>query len=105
MNALAFDTLKFAQTLRDKAKFTQEQSEGIASAIAEATTDQLATKADIRELKSELKAEMREMEHRLEKKIESLRSDGLKWIIGSIGFQTIVIVTTVITLIHLIARS
>ena len=55
MNALAFDTLKFAQTLRDKAKFTQEQSEGIASAIAEATTDQLATKADIRELKSELK--------------------------------------------------
>ena len=98
MTTLAFDTLKFAQTLRDKGKFTQEQSEGLAFAIAEATSDQLATKSDFRELRSD----MREMEVRLEakidSKIDSLRIDGLKWIIGSIGFQTLLILGAVMTL-------
>ncbi len=98
MTALAFDTLKFAQTLRDKAKFTQEQSEGLAFAISDATSDQLATKSDIKDLRMELKSDMREMELRLETKIESLRGDVLKWIVGSIGFQTLVILGAVITL-------
>ena len=98
MAALAFDTLKFAQTLRDKANFTQTQSEGLAIAISEATSDQLATKSDIKDLRTEMKADMREMEIRLEAKIESLRGDVLKWIVGSIGFQTVVILGAVITL-------
>jgi len=46
----------------------------------------LATKADIRELKQE----MREMELRIEAKIDSLRIEMLKWIIGAIGVQTVV---------------
>ena len=98
MTTLAFDTLKFAQTLRDKAKFTQEQSEGLAFAISDATSDQLATKADLKDLRIELKFDMREMEMRLDTKIETLRSDVLKWIVGSIGFQTLVILGAVITL-------
>ena len=101
MTALAFDTLKFAQTLRDKANFTQTQSEGLASAIADATSDQLATKSDIRELKHD----MREMELRLETKIESLRGDVLKWILGSIGFQTVIILGAVITLTRAVGHN
>ncbi len=98
VTTLAFDTLKFAQTLRDKAKFTQEQSEGLAFAISDATSDQLATKADLKDLRIELKFDMREMEMRLDTKIETLCSDVLKWIVGSIGFQTLVILGAVITL-------
>ena len=104
MTAIAFDTLKFAQTLRDKAKFTQEQSEGLANAIADATSDQLATKADIRDLKQD----MREMEMRLEAKIDSkidaLRIDGLKWIVSAIGFQTIVLLGTMMSIIRFIGH-
>ena len=96
MTTLAFDTLKFAQTLRDKAKFTQEQSEGLAIAIADATSDQIATKADIRELKQD----MREIEMRLESKIDSLRIDGLKWIVGAVGFQTLIMIGTILSVVR-----
>lgn len=105
MTALAFDTLKFAQTLRDKANFTQEQSVGLAIAISEATSDQLATKSDIRELRQE----MREMEARLEAKIDSkidaLRIEMLKWIIGAIGVQTVVLLGAMISLIRLAGHN
>jgi hypothetical protein len=129
MTALAFDTLKFAQTLRDKAKFTQEQSEGLANAIADATSDQIATKANMIQVESELRSdiqnvdasvqrlevsmrseisslrsEMKTVEARLESKLELLRSDVLKWIVGSIGFQTLVILGAVITLTRAIGH-
>ncbi len=122
MTALAFDTLKFVQTLRDKAKFTQEQSEGLANAIADATSDQIATKGDltrvegdlrtyiqsvdasVQRLEISLKSELKTVESRLETKIELLRSDVLKWIVGSIGFQTLVILGAVITLTRVIGH-
>ena len=44
MSAVAFDTLKFAQTLRDKAKLSPEQAEGIAEAFATATSEEMVTK-------------------------------------------------------------
>jgi hypothetical protein len=45
MSIAAFDTLKFAQNLRDKAKLTPEQAEGISEAFADATNEQMVTKA------------------------------------------------------------
>jgi len=123
MTALAFDTLKFAQTLRDKAKFTQEQSEGLATAIADATSDQLATKAEltrvegdlrayiqsvdasVQRLEISLKSELKTVESRLETKIETLRSDVLKWIVSSIGFQTIVILGALMTLSRMLSHN
>jgi len=45
MSIAAFDTLKFAQNLRDKAKLTPEQAEGISEAFADATSEQMVTKA------------------------------------------------------------
>ena len=70
MNA-AFDTLKFAQTLRDKAKLSPEQAEGISQAFAEATSDQLATKADI----SDVGAEIAGLRSDLGREIGGLRAD------------------------------
>src|ERR1700685_3557216 len=47
MSAVAFDTLKFAQNLRDKANFSPAQAEGVSQAFSEAITDQLATRGDL----------------------------------------------------------
>jgi hypothetical protein len=47
--SVAFDTLKFARALQGKAGLTAEQAEGIAEAFADATGEQLSTKADLRE--------------------------------------------------------
>ncbi|WP_342105198.1 hypothetical protein [Methylobacterium sp. SI9] len=48
MAAVASDTLKFARTLREKAKLSPEQAEGLADARAEALQGDLVTKADLR---------------------------------------------------------
>lgn len=101
MTALAFDTLKFAQTLRDKAKFTPEQAEGLAAAISDATSDQLATKADLREIRQELREMEARLEAKIDSKIDALRVEMLKWIIGAIGVQTVVLIGTMISLIRL----
>ncbi len=80
MTTIAFDTLKFAQALKEKAHLTTEQAEGFASATADALHDDLATKAD-------LKIE-----------IESAISEIIKWMFGTIGFQTVIILGAVIAL-------
>ena len=58
MTSIAFDTLKLAQALKAKAHLTTEQAEGFAEALADALHDDLATKADLREVKAELKVEI-----------------------------------------------
>jgi ribosomal protein L29 len=64
MTALLFDTLRLSRTLRDKGHFTAEQAEALAEALGEATQGDLATKADlaavrteVAELKTELETE------------------------------------------------
>ena len=82
MSAVAFDTLKLARTLRDTAKMSQEQAEGVADALAEAMSGaELATKGDIRET-----------ELRLENKIETVRVDILRWMFAAVVAQTALIV-------------
>jgi len=58
MAAVAFDTLKFARSLREKAKLTSEQAEGVAQAFAEATGEQIATKSELREEIAPVKADL-----------------------------------------------
>ncbi len=70
MNAIAFDTLKFAKRLKE-AGFTEQQAEALASAEAEFIEQNLATKRDILEVKRDIK----ELEVKLEVKIEQIRSD------------------------------
>jgi hypothetical protein len=80
MKTVAIDTLKLAQELKEKAHLTDEQAEGFASAIAETLHDDLATKAELREVELQLNA-----------KIESAKSEIIKWMVATIGFQVLII--------------
>ena len=80
MAAVAFDTRKFARTLREKAKLSPEQAEGLADAMAEALQGDLVTKADLRAELAETRAEI------------------VGWVAGLIGFQTPAIIGAVVSL-------
>lgn len=54
MGRVIFDTLGLARRLRDRAGFRPEQAEEAAQAIADAMSDQVATKADLADLKADL---------------------------------------------------
>lgn len=84
--SVTFDTLKFVEKL-EAGGFTHAQAKAAAEAFAEATSQELTTKADLREA-----------ELRLEAKIEATKAELVKWLFGTIGFQTIVILGAVVTL-------
>ena len=126
MNAILFDTLRLSRTLRDKGHFTPEQAEALAEALGEAAQGDLATKADLVTAKSELKTEITDLRMELKTEISDLRmelkteisdlrmelkteiagtkTDLLKWIIGAIGFQTVVILGAVVSLARVFAK-
>ncbi|MGU3664099.1 DUF1640 domain-containing protein [Methylobacterium sp. A49B] len=54
MTAVAFDTLKFARALREKAKLSPEQAEGLADALVDVFDGNIATKADIRDVQADI---------------------------------------------------
>ncbi|MEE7438610.1 hypothetical protein [Methylobacterium oryzae] len=80
MAAVAFDTLKFARTLREKAKLSPEQAEGLADAMAEALQGDLVTKADLRA------------------ELADTRSEIVRGVAGLIGFQTLAVIGAVVAL-------
>ena len=55
--AAPFDTLKLARALRDRAGFSQEHAEAAAGALAEAVSEQVATKQDLRDVRIEIQSE------------------------------------------------
>jgi hypothetical protein len=93
MSAILFDTLRLSRTLRDKGHFTPEQAEALAEALGEAAHDELATKADLAKLESGLEA-----------KIAEVKADILKWVVGAIGFQTVVILGALVSLVRIFAK-
>ena len=109
MTVAAFDTLKFVRALREKAKLSAEQAEGFADAIAEAIQSDLASKDDVRKVGGEisrvelaLRTDLREQELRLEAKIEAAKAEIIKWMFGTIGFQTLIILGAVVALARLL---
>ena len=102
MAATAFDTLKFARSLRERASLTPEQAEGFADAINEAFKDDVASRSDLRETELRLEAKLRETELRLEAKIEASKAEVIKWLFGVIGFQTLVILGAAIALARVV---
>jgi hypothetical protein len=104
MTVAAFDTLKFVRALRDKAKLSAEQAEGF-----EAIQSDLALKSDVHKVsrdieltEASLKSDLREQELRLEAKIEATKAEIIKWMFGTIGFQTLIILGAVIALARLL---
>jgi len=74
MKAIAFDTLEFVKRLR-AANFSEAQAEAMVEAIAAVVTEQLATKADIAELRRELGGDINELRRYLEAGLEAGRSN------------------------------
>ena len=107
MTALLFDTLRLSRTLRDKGHFTSEQAEALAEALGEASQGDLATKADLAEVRTEIadvRTEIAELRTELKSEIAATKTDLLKWIIGAIGFQTVVILGALISLVKIFAK-
>ncbi|MCJ2057468.1 CCDC90 family protein [Methylobacterium sp. J-048] len=94
MTAVAFDTLRFVRTLRDKAKMSSEQAEGLADAIAEAIQNDLATKTDIAAVRTDIEA--LRLANRAD--LADTKAELIKWMIGTIGFQALVIVGGLVAL-------
>jgi hypothetical protein len=90
MNALTFDTLKLARKL-EAAGFSPEQAAGASAALAETLGDVpgVAGKEDVL---------------RLEAKIEATKAEIIKWMFGTIGFQTIIILGAVIALARALVK-
>ena len=119
MTAVAFDTLKFARALRDKAKLSPEQAEGLADALVDVFDGNIATKADIRDVQTDIQVVRSDIEAlkiqtradievlRLETKadieavkgaIASAKVETVRWLVGAIGFQTLAVLGAVVAL-------
>ncbi|WP_446808680.1 DUF1640 domain-containing protein [Methylomonas sp. 2BW1-5-20] len=124
MNAIPFDTLKFALRLK-AAGFTEAQAEVITEMQKEVVDntleqakhdfhlDDVATKRDLKDLEVVLRTEIRTLESELTHKIELLRADTrrdqaetkadlTRWIIAAGFLQTTVIVAVLLKIAHLI---
>ena len=94
MAAVAFDTLKFARALREKAKLSPEQAEGFADALA----DIQVVHGDIEALKIQTRADIAALRLTTQADIASANVETLRWLVGAIGFQTLAVLGAVITL-------
>jgi hypothetical protein len=59
------DTLKLARALHDKGGFSQEAADATASALNEALGEDVATKADITGLRTDLKADIKALDGKI----------------------------------------
>jgi len=120
VNAILFDTLRLSRTLREKGHFSAEQAEALAEALGEAVHGDLSTKADLANLaakadlanlatKADLanlatKAELANLEARFDAKLAELKAEILKWVVGAIGFQTVLILGALVSLVRIFAK-
>ena len=100
LNALLFDTLRLSRILRDKGHFTSEQAEALAEAFGEANRGDLATKADL----AAVRTEIAELKTELKTEIAETKTDLLQWIIATVGFRTVVILGALISPIRIVAK-
>lgn len=93
MTVVALDTLEMAKELK-AAGFSDQQ--------AEAVTRLVRTSRDFDVSHVATKSDLREQELRLEAKIEATKAEIIKWMFGTIGFQTLIILGAVIALARLL---
>jgi hypothetical protein len=94
MAVVAFDTLEMVKELK-AAGFSEDQAEAVTRVVRRSRDidmSHLATKADLAETRAELKAAIAET-----------KAEIIKWMFGTIGFQTLIIIGAVIALARLTA--
>ena len=95
MTVVALDTHEVVKELK-AAGFTDEQAEAVTRVVRRAQdvdlTD-LATKQDLQSVKAELQIGLAEA-----------KADLLKWMVGAIGVQTVVILGALIALVRALPR-
>jgi len=112
MPALAFDTLAYARRM-EAVGFSRDQAEAMAEEQAKLLDERLATKADLEALRLAVSGDIEGLKLTISKDIEVLRTsskadiqtglaetraDILKWMVGTIGVQTVVILGAVVAL-------
>ena len=78
MSAIPFDTLKLAHSLRERGSLSPKQAEVIASSLADAFADEIATKNDIGSVHQEVRLvrqEVKDLEARLIARMDLLARD------------------------------
>ena len=80
--AIAFDTHRFVKNLTASG-FTEKQAEALANEQVQLLNSNLATKTDILAIKSDILA----IKSELEVKIETIKSDLLKWMVMAMVAQ------------------
>ena len=95
---VTFDTLKAARRLQDEAGFDEKQAAVLVSTFAEGVGENLATKADLAVLRSDLKetsahlrAEMRELEQRVYVRVGAMLSGLAVFLTAVIGIATAIL--------------
>jgi hypothetical protein len=84
MSTFTFDTLKFANRLKT-AGVPPVQAEAEADALSEvfeANGSELSTKADLREVETNLRHEISDLRKDIDAKLANLKFELLKWLIG-----------------------
>ncbi|WP_339058115.1 DUF1640 domain-containing protein [Candidatus Regiella endosymbiont of Tuberolachnus salignus] len=81
MSSLVFDTHNFVKKLT-KAGMPEAQAEVLASEQANLIENRLATKQDIALLKQDIASLEKNIEMKIDMKIESAKSDLIKWVAG-----------------------
>ena len=99
--SVAFDTLKLADRL-EAAGMPPQQAKGVAAALAETATANLVTREYLDLRLSESEARLRGEIAEVRTEIAAAKADLMRWIVGTIGFQTVVILSAVAALIRLL---
>ncbi|WP_420012996.1 hypothetical protein [Tateyamaria sp.] len=101
-HALQIDTLKLADDLEAAKGDPKQTARVISKTIGTIDISELATKADLGEVKTELKAEIADVKTELKAEIAGLdvkigdvKADILKWMFGAIIAQTGIILAVV----------
>jgi 2-phosphoglycerate kinase len=90
VSVIAFDTHAFVKRLTG-AGMPEAQAEVLADEQRRVIDDRLVTKDDLERVKTEINAETKIT-------VAEIKADILRWMIGTMGFQTIVILGAVLAL-------
>ena len=123
MSAVLFDTHEIVRNLK-AAGFTDEQAEAVTRLVRDALTidpsnlatktdlapfatkiDHAETKADIKTdlagTKAEIKTDLAATKAEIKIELAEIKAEILKWMVSSIGIQTVVIIVAVIALVRM----